>query len=445
MKVNEYQLRPQPLRRGEVSGFRYCVPGYLKMICDDLELGLSENNMALLQNIYRRMNRDPWVSELYFASSGLKSSARSAGTIRVSDIYTDDPDAAELFSSLVSRFDAGSPKSDGMAPSLSALAEFAAMQSFFDGNENSALSVAVTSRKAPTSPLPSLAASDTICGGGYYLSVSPGIRTAGKLCGFGAMLYPFFAQNEGEFLVRSGEVCRKFALGSKRFSFMPLSGDGLIRDLAKVCDSARIDCRYLPGCPVFADEVFGGFSPSVMIFCESEDFDRLSSLCSGYGVGFCVPVQITNNKYFTVVSGEGETTVSRSLLSDLTPVYPVSLKVGEFTAAGNSVADLRNLTPGASAEPASEIRLINSRYRVRAEVLGGARLYEEIDRVLSPSCPGELFAIAGTVSSADPGTVPMILALDAACRNKKRNVVSSAFFGGISSSITVFSFTPANN
>ncbi|MCQ2354021.1 MAG: hypothetical protein MJ102_02830 [Clostridia bacterium] len=432
MIVNEFQKRALPLRMGTVGNFRQCDAHYLELIRKDLELDLTVGDLMHLQGVFRALKRDPYVTELYFCAAGIRSACRFPESVIVPSLSSSDPDITQLFGSLVSRYNRYYGGRE-IPPSLISLAEFAAFTpEARDRVKSLGFNANVAISDSPVSCRPVIGSTEIIDTGKYILTLSQGAQMKIGQREFGTMFFPLPGCSDQEFLKRAYSLF-SIAEPSKNESYvLPLSGRGLIRDVAAVCRDARIDCGALPGMPYFADAVFGAYTPSFIIFCDAKDITPLAEKAGEYGVGFSVPIRTTGNRGFTVTSSSGTLPVSMTLLDALDYRVPIELKAGREKITLSASGDL--------PDNGYSFQCKKLPCSLFAEELSGTDVYGLLDRKL-PSIDEEnkdFAVLAGTLSADSPDTVPLILTIDAVCRNRNRRIAGANFFLEKKNSLTLF-------
>ena len=422
MNAEIQSATPAPInprgRSGRIVGFITNPPDYLDRVRADLALPCTAEELEAMRTLFVSLGHDPTVDELIFALGTRGAALRRAELVRVDAIRGDDPEAAGLFTALMTRCAHARPRSP-LPPTLTELAAFAALQGKTDGRTK----ISVCPRTAPTAPVftghfHELYATDRL-----FVSVSDGGRRTGAQKQYAALIYPPAGMPAEVFFPQADELTLRHYDRAPDALILPLTRRGLLPDLTELCAPVRLNADVLPA-PLYGRCMIP-LTPALLVFSERGTVRQIGSDAELLGLGCCFALSGSSGKSSAVAFGRETIPLTPAFLRGLLPPLTRAETLGEpaLTASAPVVAS-----------PVGK----GCRKRVTAEGIGGrsaAELFSSLDAALARAPEGAALALCGTLVPGSGSAVPTILVLDAIARKYPGRVRAAQFTAGTAASL----------
>ncbi|MBQ4140833.1 MAG: hypothetical protein IJD70_05805 [Clostridia bacterium] len=416
---------PTPARKnGIVADFRICSDNYLSLISEDLGLGATADQMKILQNAFKSLNRDPSVSELYFSYAALlRSQKNAAEEIGMSHAENCTDAMTELLEAFIRRY-LRACGTEVEYPPLVKLAEFAATGKM----TQDLCGICVCETNELMSPDVYSGRLERVTAGEFTVAFSGGKHISGNTSGDVCVLIsPKPGDDIDTFIKNVQDICKRYLSEYPQTKIFPASARSLLDDLFDVPEGWLIDTSLYPMPSQFAESVFLTFNPSMILLPSRTNLQRLWEIAFEYGITPHAPAA-TRAKTISVKASGGSVEFDKSFFELIKPA-------SAFPIRHIDNAYIEDVGDVAINESFSEYILSVSPHTLTARKVGGCNLYEDLSDAMKDT--EATYAIIGTIDPQDGCFLSSVLTIDSFRRNNSPRIVYSRFFISNHSTITV--------
>lgn len=408
---------------GIVADFTRCNDNYLMLISNDLELGATIEQMRALQNAFISLGRDPLVSELYFSFAVLLCKEKHAFTnIGFDQAENCSEELRVLLADFVRRY--CNERGDvNNTLKLSDLINFASTGKVIQ--EPCGIDICQTNERV----FPTLYSgkSESLTIGNYTITFSSGKPIGGNKEGdIFVLLSPNGTTGTDTFINKTTEICKRFIAEFPNTKLIPTSNKGMLFDLLEHSDGLIMDTSLLPQPSQFAESVLLAVNPALIILTQRENLPLLWRIAYEYGIIPCAPAA-TRAKYVSVRSTQGIMEYEKGFFDFLNCETKISIKNSDIAFIAQNENQF--------IDGNSEYNLSLSPHILKAYYPGGDDLYGELYDCMNDT--DAVYVITGTIDPNDGLFIKTLITLDSFRRNVKPNIVTSQFFMGNRTSLTV--------
>jgi len=408
---------------GTVADFTVCNEDYLMLISNDLELGATIEQMRALQNVFISLGRNPLVSELYFSFAVLLCKEKNAfENITIDKAENCPEDLRILLADFVRRYCTEQSNYDKELR-ISDLMVFASTGKVIQ--EPCGIDICKTNN--PVFPTLYSGKSERIVIDDYIITFSSGKPIGGNKDGdIFVLISPDNVSDIDTFINKTTQICQRFVSEHPNTKLIPASDKGILLDMLEHSDGLIMDTSLLPQPSQLPESVLLAANPAMIVHTQRENLPLLWRIAHEYGIVPCAPAA-TRAKYVSVRSPRETLEYEKGFFNLFNCVTKVSVKNSDEAYIVSNGTQL--------TKDKAEYNISLSPHTLEVYHPGGSDLYGELYDCMNDT--ESVYAIAGTLNPNDGLFIKTLITVDSFRRNVQPNIITSHFFIGNETSITV--------